>query len=136
MPIRVLLADNSDVVRNVVAGLLKDSPEVELVAECANFAETITLAAEHHPEVIVLDLHMNDEHTVSRTHLKSSLVGSRLLAISVWNDDETKALAKTMGAVTLLDKANLATELIPAIRRAFIQSDRPTPGTVGDPGSR
>lgn len=123
MPIRVLLADNNDAVRNVIAGLLKESPEVELVAECTNFTETITLAAQHRPEVIVLDLHMSDERTVSRTRLKSGLVGSRLLAISVWNDDETKALAKTMGAITLLDKTKLVTELIPAIRRASTQAD-------------
>jgi hypothetical protein len=38
------------------------------------------------------------------------------LAISIWKDDETKALAETLGAATLLDKANLATELIPAIK--------------------
>jgi hypothetical protein len=39
-----------------------------------------------------------------------------LLAISIWKDDETKALAENIGAATLMDKAGLATELIRAIR--------------------
>jgi hypothetical protein len=38
-----------------------------------------------------------------------------LLAISVWTDEETKATAEGLGAITLLDKMNLASELIPTI---------------------
>ena len=36
--------------------------------------------------------------------------------MSLWNDDETKSLAETIGAAKLLDKANLVTELIRAIK--------------------
>lgn len=117
MPISVLLADDSEVVRSVIADLLKSDPEIELVAECTSFDQTITLAARLRPQVIVLDVHMGDEHIVSGAQLKSGLVGSRLLAISIWKDDETKALADAMGADTLLDKTNLVTDLIPAIRQ-------------------
>ena len=117
MPISVLLADDSEIVRSVIADLLKSDPEIELIAECTSFTQTITLAAELRPQVIVLDVHMGDEHIVSREQLKSALLASRLLAISIWKDDETKALAETIGAVTLLDKTNLVTDLIPAIRQ-------------------
>jgi hypothetical protein len=41
---------------------------------------------------------------------------NRLLAISIWKGDETKSLAKAIRADLLLDKSNLADELIPAIR--------------------
>ena len=51
---------------------------------------------------------MGDEYVVTPSQMKSWLVGSRLLAISIWHDDETKALADSFGAVTLLDKMNLA----------------------------
>jgi hypothetical protein len=60
---------------------------------------------------------MSDERTVTHGQVKSALNGARLLAMSVWNDDETRYLAKSMGAVKLLDKTKLATELIPAIRQ-------------------
>jgi len=53
---------------------------------------------------------------VTETLLGSALVGLRVLAMSFRIDDETKTFAKTIGAVALLDKANRASELIPAIR--------------------
>jgi hypothetical protein len=37
--------------------------------------------------------------------------------MALWNDDETKALDDAFGVVAFLDKANLAAELIPAIKR-------------------
>jgi hypothetical protein len=39
-----------------------------------------------------------------------------ILAISVWNDYEAKALAERFGAKALIDKAQLFSELIPAIK--------------------
>jgi chemotaxis response regulator CheB len=116
MIISVLLADDSQIMLKVIARLLKSDPEIEVVGECVSFAQTIDVASKMRPQVIVLDVHMRDELTVTPSHLKFGLIGSRLLAISIWKDDETKALAETMGAVTLLDKADLATALIPAIK--------------------
>ena len=103
--------------RKVIAGLLRDDPEIELVAGCGSFAQTMERASKLHSQVIVLDVHMGDECTVTPTQLKFGLIGSRLLAISIWKDDETKALADTIGAATFLDRAKLATELTPAIKR-------------------
>jgi chemotaxis response regulator CheB len=117
MKISVLLADDSEIMRKVIADLIKGDPEIEVVAECVSFAQTMELATKLHPQVIVLDLHMGDERTVTPSQLKSGLNGSLLLAMSIWNDDETKSLAETIGAVMLLDKTKLATELIPAIRQ-------------------
>jgi chemotaxis response regulator CheB len=139
MKIHVLLADDSEIMRKVIVNLLKSDPEIEVVAECVSFAQTMEIAAKLLPQVIVLDVHMRDERAVTPSHLKSGLVGSRLLAISIWKDDETNALAEAMGAVKLLDKAKLAMELIPAIRhyanesseqtdRSKERTDRRTPG--------
>jgi chemotaxis response regulator CheB len=116
MKISVLLADDSEIIRKVIVDLLKSDSEIEVVAECVSFAQTIEAAAKLHPQVIVLDVHMSDERTVAPSQLKSGLNGLPLLAISVWIDDETKYLAKAFGAATLLDKTKLAMELIPAIR--------------------
>ena len=116
MKISVLLADDSGIIRKVIADWLQADPEIEVVAECDSIAQTIELASKLHPQVIVLDIHMGDEHKMAPSQLKLGLTGSRLVAISIWKDDETKALADTIGAATLLDKANLATELTAAIK--------------------
>ena len=42
---------------------------------------------------------------------------ARVLAISVWNDGDTLALAQSYGATELLDKMRLGQELIPAVMK-------------------
>ena len=44
-----------------------------------------------------------------------------VLAISVWNDEDAKALAKQLGAVALLDKAHLFSNLISSIKMYCIK---------------
>jgi chemotaxis response regulator CheB len=125
MKISVLLADDSQIIRTVIADWLQADPEIEVVAECDSFTQTIELASKLHPQVIVLDVHMGDEHKVTPSPLKLGLTRSRLVAISIWKDDETKALAERIGAATLLDKANLTTALIPAIKGHANKSSGP-----------
>ena len=72
-------------------------------------------------KVVLMDLHLENENNVKSSDMKSLLNGSALLAFSLWNDNETKALADRYGAVELLDKANLAFDLIPAIKRSAKQ---------------
>jgi DNA-binding NarL/FixJ family response regulator len=104
-------------VRKAIVRLLQGDSDIKVLAQGTTFAQTIELASKLHPQVIVLDIHMNDERTVTPVQLKSALMGSRLLAMSIWNDDETKSLAKTIGAAAFLDKSELASELIPAIKQ-------------------
>ncbi|HEV7965978.1 MAG TPA: response regulator [Candidatus Acidoferrales bacterium] len=126
MTISVLLADDSEIMRKTIADSLKDDPEIEVVAECDSFAQTMELASKLRPQVIVLDVHMRDERTVTPSQLKIGLIGSQLLAISIWNDDETKALAQAIGATILLDKTKLTAQLIPVIRQCASESGEST----------
>src|SRR5437588_8082257 len=114
--ISLLLVDDNDMLRKAIAHVLASDPEIQLVAEAVSFAETMRLTYELQPQVILMDLHLRDQKAVTPSQVKSCLAGSRLLAMSIWEDDETKTLAEVFGAVTLLDKTNLATELIPAIK--------------------
>jgi two-component system response regulator DevR len=116
MKISVLLADDSEIMRNAIVGILRDDPDVQLLAQASSFIQTMELTSRLHPQVVVMDLYMKDEKDVTPSQVKSSLRGSVLLAISLRNDDETKAMAESFGAVILLDKVNLAAELIPAIK--------------------
>jgi hypothetical protein len=44
-----------------------------------------------------------------------------ILAISIWNDYDAKALADSFGAKGLLDKAHLFSKLIPSIKKFCLQ---------------
>jgi len=94
-----------------------------VVGEAFNFQQTIQSATDLKPQVVIMDLHMADDSSVNPREFKSLLntLGSRLIAISFWDDEDTQTLAESLGAVTLLDKLTLATELIPAIKAATLK---------------
>jgi len=109
MCIRVLLADDAEVMRKAIRRLLSECEDISLVGEAATFAETVQKAKELLPDEIVLDLRMTEGENLCL------LAGTKLLAMSIANDDEAKALAEDIGAAKFLDKVNLSQELIPAI---------------------
>lgn len=116
MSIKVLLADDSEIVRRLIRHLLSAQTRIEIVGEAANFAQTIQMASDLEPQVIVMDLHMPDEHNVTLQQVKSHLNrGSQVLAISVCNDEESRELAENVGAAVFLDKMDLSLTLIPTI---------------------
>jgi DNA-binding NarL/FixJ family response regulator len=107
--------------RKAISSLLKDSSSVELVAEADGYRGLLQLVVEHRPDVVILDLHMPDEGIFGVAELKSCLDGCPLVAISLWNDKETKALADEFGTCLLLDKSRLHDQLIPAIQQCAKQ---------------
>ncbi len=114
MCITVLLADNREVIRQAIRKLLGDRPEIHLVGEAASFAQTVRLTRDLQPNVVLMDLHIANIRNGDQ--MSDLLLGkSRLLAMSLANDEEATALAESIGAVRLLDKMNLYDELIPAI---------------------
>ena len=117
LAISVLLADDSRELREAIRRRFEGQSEVTLVGEAVDFSDAIRLAEQLRPEVVLLDLRMRDSHGLDALTASPKLIstGSTILAISFGIDDDTKALAKQIGAVKLLDKLNLYTELIPTI---------------------
>jgi DNA-binding NarL/FixJ family response regulator len=56
MPVKVLLADDSEMMRQAIRRLLTSEPEIEIVGEVSDLAETIQKARELEPHVVVVDL--------------------------------------------------------------------------------
>jgi two-component system, NarL family, response regulator DevR len=109
MCVKVFLAEDSEPVRKAIRILLSECKDISVVGEAATLSEAIQKTAELQPDVIIFDLHMADGE-------KERLpAGPKLIAISFANDDEAKASADSIGAAKLLDKMELAQELIPTI---------------------
>jgi chemotaxis response regulator CheB len=117
--VSVLVVDDADVIRKTLRNFLREEPAIKLLGEASNFAEAISMTAALKPDVILLDLHMPDDRSFNPEFVKANLSGARVLAMSLSSDyeseDETRLLAESFGAVTMLDKAKLYDELIPAI---------------------
>jgi DNA-binding NarL/FixJ family response regulator len=124
MTVNVLLVDDSDAMRKAAANLLKGDPGIELLGEAADFRHMIQSVADLRPQIVVMDLHMPDEKEMSIADIKSHLRGTQVLAMSLWTDDETKTLAAKFGAIMLLDKTKLFTDLLPAVRRCEVNLDK------------
>jgi DNA-binding NarL/FixJ family response regulator len=116
MPIKVLLADDHEVIRMTLKRILSADPEIELVGMAVNFVQAMQFCTELRPDIVLMDLHMRDENEVTPEQVKSCLGRSRVLAMSIWSDEQARSLADRLGALVLLDKATLGTELIPAIK--------------------
>ena len=120
-PVRVLVADDSEVIRKAIRGFLKNEATVQVCGESINFEQTIELAASLKPDFILLDLHMPDGNDFEPAFVKSNLLStSRVLAMSLpMKGEDMDILASGYGAAALLDKARLVDDLIPAIQRCM-----------------
>jgi two-component system response regulator DesR len=63
--IRVLLADDENLIRTALAALLALEEDLDVVAQAASGAEALAMARAHHPDVAILDLQMPDRDGIS-----------------------------------------------------------------------
>jgi two-component system invasion response regulator UvrY len=115
MPMRVLLADDADLMRRAIQFLLRQREELAVVGEASSLPEAIEKARELRPDIVVIDLNMAGRDRVLPAEVKTLLNGAKILAITFGMDDGTTELAFRIGVAKLLDKMNLSDKLIPTI---------------------
>lgn len=93
-PITVLIADDHPLLRRGVAGVLDEEPDLIPAGQAADAAETVRLACELRPDVVLLDLHMPGDGLEALRVVKQS-TSSRVLMLtfSDQNDDLLRAIA-------------------------------------------
>jgi DNA-binding NarL/FixJ family response regulator len=118
-PIRMLLADDSDVIRRVLFDFLQDEPLIEIVGEAKDFTELLEKALVLKPKIVLMDLHMRGEYKFKSEFVRSELQASaeHVLAMSLFYDDEAVELSNSYGASLLLDKSKLITDLVRTVEK-------------------
>jgi DNA-binding NarL/FixJ family response regulator len=127
---KVLIADDSDVMRAAIRKMLQEEGNIDVVGEASTFAETMQMLNEVKPDVLLLDLHLPEKRDFTTALVKAQLGTVCTVAVSFSNDSEAKDLAESYGAAMLLDKMSLYTEMLPAIQRChpgFNNYPRKTP---------
>jgi len=113
MAVKVLLADDSQVVRQGIKNLFAYHPGITLVGEAETLDEAVSKSAELVPDVVVLDLHLLDGGV---TPMQRAFISRmKVVVITFGADASSNIFAQRVGAQALVDKSDLSTELVPAI---------------------
>lgn len=116
-PIRVLVADDQDIVRDGLVTILDLSPELAVVGEAATGERAVELAGETRPDVVLMDLRMPGIGGVEATRrLRSEYPGIAVLVLTTFDDGTSLRSALAAGARGFLTKDAGRVQLVDAIR--------------------
>jgi DNA-binding NarL/FixJ family response regulator len=118
-PIRVLIADDHDIVRTGLSRVLDAAPDVEVVALAADGAEAVALTERHAPDVVLMDLEMPVVDGVEATRRIARGDGATsVVVLTSFSDRERITEALDSGAVGYLLKESEAAEVVAGVRAA------------------
>jgi DNA-binding NarL/FixJ family response regulator len=121
MTISVLLADDQPMVRSGLRLILEDQPDIEVVAEASDGAETVALARRLRPDVCLVDIRMPrlDGIEVTRTLAGPDVADPlRVVVVTTFDVDEYVYGALRGGAVGFILKDAGPVLLVEAVRAA------------------
>jgi NarL family two-component system response regulator LiaR len=117
-PIRILIADDHEIVRKGIRALLATKRDMLVIAEASNGVEAIAQAQAHRPDVILMDLVMPKMDGIQATQeITTNLPGVCVLVLTSFAADEQVFPAIKAGALGYLLKDSGPQELVQAIRQ-------------------
>ncbi|HVT35373.1 MAG TPA: response regulator transcription factor [Nevskiaceae bacterium] len=116
-PIKLIVVDDHNIVREGLVSMLEETGECQVLAQAADGAEAMELAAKHRPDVVVTDLSMprlSGLELVRRIREKMPQV--KTLVLTVHEEDEYIVPIIRAGASGFLNKDTSVGELMTAIK--------------------
>jgi DNA-binding NarL/FixJ family response regulator len=120
MSVKIIIADDHKIMRDGLRNMLDKEPGMEVVAEAKNGREALRLAEQLHPDILVMDISMDDLNGIDATRsLVGKGLGTRVVALSMHADKRFVAGMFEAGAMAYLLKECSYDELIQAIRQVM-----------------
>ena len=115
-PVRVLVADDHPVVRAGLRALLSAEPGLAVVAEAGSGEETVLMARQHQPDVVLMDLRMPGAGGLAAIRqLSADQPGVRVVVLTTYDSDADILPAVEAGAAGYLLKDTPRDTLVGAI---------------------
>lgn len=117
--IKVLLADDHNVVRQGLRALFTTEEDIEIVGEADTGRQAVQMAKRLMPDVVVMDIAMPLLNGLEATRqITNQVPTAKVLVLSTYSDDEYVQQLTEAGAAGYLVKQTAANDLLKAIREA------------------
>jgi DNA-binding NarL/FixJ family response regulator len=114
--LRILVADDHEVVRQGLRALLESQPGWQVVAEAANGRQAVELARRHKPDIVILDISMPELNGLEATSLiLQEAPRSQVLILTVHESERVVREVLAAGARGYLMKSDAGRELVLAV---------------------
>ena len=115
--IRVFLTDDHTLFRQGIKTLIDSEPDMEIVGEAGNAIEAIALAAEAHPDVVLMDIGMAGLSSFEATRqIRKHRPETRILFLTMYDDEDYLVECMESGASGYVLKDSPALQLLNAVR--------------------
>jgi DNA-binding NarL/FixJ family response regulator len=122
--LRVAIADDQELVRAGLRGIIEAEPDLEVIGEASDGEGAVQLALREHPDVFLMDVRMPGLDGIQATEQIVAAHGpTRVLVLTTFDLDENVYRAVKAGAAGFLLKDLPAEDLVAAIRHAARGSD-------------
>jgi len=117
--VKVLLVDDHEMVRIGLAAMLGTEEGIEVVGEASGGREGLRLAEMYRPDVVLMDLVMDDMDGIETTRrIMEKLPETKIIVLTSFLDDEKLYPVIEAGAFSYLLKTSRATDIAAAVRAA------------------
>ena len=123
--LRVLVVDDSEVVRRGICQILQSQADIEIICEASDGADAVRKVRAHRPDVVLLDITMpvmNGFDAARR--IKHEFPSTLILVVSQPDSAPFAREAIAAGASGYVVKSNASTELIPMLRKTLSEHMR------------
>jgi DNA-binding NarL/FixJ family response regulator len=116
--IKVIIADDHDLFRDGLLGLLESDGNIEVLAEASNAPQLIQQVNQYTPDVIITDLIMPGDGVKAIKEICSEGI-SRIIALSSFESESLIVEALEAGALGFIQKNSQRGEIIEAIKNVY-----------------
>ena len=115
-PLRLLIVDDHEVVREGLVSLLDRRPGFQVVAQAGTVAEALAEARRHRPDLVVMDVRLPDGSGVEACRdIRSEMPETKVVMLTSYPDEEAVLSAIVAGASGYLLKQVRARDLVAAL---------------------